>query len=764
MMEKYYLIFVVILFALAISDLIVGVSNDAVNFLNSSIGSKAAPFRVIMIVAALGILVGATFSTGMMEVARKGIFHPDQFYFSEIMVLFLAVMMTDIILLDVFNTYGLPTSTTVSIVFELLGAALAISIIKIVSSGGDAGSLADYINTSKALAIIFGILISIVFAFSIGAVIQYLTRIIFSFNYTKSFKFLGAIWGGFAITAITYFILIKGIKGSSFATFEMANGEILKDWILHKSFAILGLSLLGWTIILQILMSLFRVNILKIIVLVGTFALAMAFAGNDLVNFIGVPLAGFESFKTFLASSNEPGELVMSALKEPVQTPIIFLLIAGLVMVGTLWTSKKARSVTATELNLARQDEGAERFESTFLARAFVRQFISIGNGIRYVVPQRGINWVNSRFDRDSYDQMKQEKGVSFDLIRASVNLVVASILIAIGTSFKLPLSTTYVTFMVAMGTSLADRAWGRESAVYRISGVITVVTGWFFTALIAVTVSAIIAFLIYFGGMVVIVILVLLIVFFIYRTQIIHKSRESNKQTKDEIQNVSEPLGLRNISASSKSNILSVLEKVIRNYNKAIESIVEENRKKIKNVNKEIINLNKETKELKDNLHLTIHRMEEGSIEGGHYYVQVLDYLRETAHCCTFIASPIFKHIDNNHPPFTKDQVESVLSLKEDITRLLYNISEVIKTDNYSTIEEILELQADILETTKTGRKKLIKSLKKEALSTKGSMLYLEILNESKNLVLYVINLLKSQRDFVQFQNENDPGYSSDH
>ncbi len=757
-MEKYYLVFVIILFTLAISDLIVGVSNDAVNFLNSSIGSKAAPFRVIMIVAALGILVGATFSSGMMEVARKGIFHPDQFYFSEIMVLFLAVMMTDIILLDVFNTYGLPTSTTVSIVFELLGAAVAISIIKIVSSGEDAGSLADYINTSKALAIIFGILLSVVFAFSIGAIIQYLTRIIFSFNFTKSFKFFGAIWGGFAITAITYFILIKGIKGSSFATFEMANGEILKDWVLHKSFAILGLSLIGWTIVLQIFMSLFRVNILKIIVLVGTFALAMAFAGNDLVNFIGVPLAGFESYKAFLASGSEPGNLVMRSLAEPVQTPTIFLLVAGIIMVVTLWISRKARSVTATTLDLSRQDEGAERFESTYLARAFVRQFIFLGNGIRYVVPKRGISWVNSRFDRDKYDRMKQEKGVSFDLIRASVNLVVASILIAIGTSFKLPLSTTYVTFMVAMGTSLADRAWGRESAVYRISGVITVVTGWFFTALIAVTVSAIIAFLVYFGGMIAIVILVLLTVLLIYRTQVIHKNREDTKQTKDKIEGTDEPLDLKNISASSKSNILSVLEKVIRNYNKAIESIVEENRKKIKNVNKEIHDLNLETKELKDNLHITIQRMEEGSIEGGHYYVQVLDYLRETAHCCTFIANPIFKHIDNNHPPFTKDQIENILSLKEDITKLLYMISELIKTDNYSTIEEVLLLQTEILETTKTGRKKLIKSLKKEALSTKGSMLYLEILNESKNLVLYVINLLKSQRDFCQFQNDNNP------
>ncbi len=755
-METYYLVFVIILFALAISDLIVGVSNDAVNFLNSSIGSKAAPFRTIMIVAALGILVGATFSSGMMEVARKGIFHPDQFYFSEIMVLFLAVMMTDILLLDVFNTYGLPTSTTVSIVFELLGAAVAVSLIKIASTDGDAGALADYINTSKALAIIFGILISVVVAFTIGALVQYMTRIIFSFNYTRSFRFFGAIWGGFAITAITYFILIKGIRGSTFATIEMANGEILREWILNKSFIILGLSLLGWTIILQLLMSLFRINILKLIVLIGTFALAMAFAGNDLVNFIGVPLAGFESYKAFIASGNEPGQLVMRALSEPVQTPTIFLLIAGFIMVITLWVSRKARSVTATTLDLSRQDEGAERFESTYLSRAFVRQFITIGNAIRYIIPQKGQTWVNRRFDRVSYEQMKEEKGVSFDLLRASVNLVVASILIAIGTSFKLPLSTTYVTFMVAMGTSLADRAWGRESAVYRISGVITVVTGWFFTAMVAFTVSAIIATLVYFGGMVVIVILVALTVLFIYRTQIIHKNRENNKKPVD-IGNLNESLNLENISASCESNIVAVLKDVLIQYRKSIESIVSENRKEIKNVKKDIRKLNTETKGLKSNLHETIQRLEEDSIEGGHFYVQVLDYLRETAHCLSFIADPIFTHIDNNHPPLSEKQVESISTIREDVSKLLNKTIEVIRDKDYSAVDEVLEMQAEILETTKQARKKLIKSLKKEIISTKASLLYLEILNESKNLVLYVINLLKSQRDFVQYNNENE-------
>lgn len=749
-MEKYYLIFVVILFALAISDLIVGVSNDAVNFLNSSIGSKAAPFRVIMIVAALGVLVGATFSSGMMEVARKGIFHPDQFYFGEIMVLFLAVMMTDIILLDIFNTYGLPTSTTVSIVFELLGAAVAISIIKISNLDGDAGSMANYINTSKALAIISGILISVIVAFTIGALIQYLTRIIFSFNFERSFKYFGALWGGFAITSITYFILIKGAKGTSFISSE----EL--QWIKDHTLIILGFSMIGWTILLQLLMSLFRLNILKLIVLIGTFSLAMAFAGNDLVNFIGVPLAGYESYKDFIASGQEPGQLLMESLSGPVRTPTGLLIIAGLIMVITLWISRKARSVTATTLDLSRQDEGIERFESSFMARTVIRQFIAIGNGIKFIAPPVVQKWVNNRFERTKYDKMKQEKGVSFDLIRASVNLTVASILIAIGTSLKLPLSTTYVTFMVAMGTSLADRAWGRESAVYRITGVITVIIGWFFTAMIAFTFAFIVAFIIYYGKMIAIVILLLLAVVFVIRTHRIHKKREADKKRQEELEQGDEPIDINNIFISCKENILSIISEVTRLFNKTIESIAEENRKKIKKVIKNINKLNLKTKALKDNLHFTIRRLQEDSIDSGHYYVQVLDYLRETAHCLTFISGPIYTHIDNNHPPLTTNQIEDLLIIKEDVTQLFNTIDLVIKADNYKKVDEVIDLQSEILDKIQKIRKRLIKTLKKEPLSTKSSMLYLELLNETKNLTLYIINLLKAQRDFVLFQKEN--------
>jgi len=749
-MENYYLLFIVILFALAITDLVVGVSNDAVNFLNSSIGSKAAPFKIIMIVAALGVLVGATFSSGMMEVARKGIFHPEQFYFSEIMVLFLAVMMTDIILLDVFNTYGLPTSTTVSIVFELLGAAVAVSIIKISHADGGTASIATYINSSKALAIISGILISIVVAFTVGAIIQYITRILFSFNYEKSFKYFGALWGGFAFSSITYFILIKGAKGASFITPENL------IWIKEHTLMILGLSMLGWTLLFQVMVSFFRVNVLKIIVLVGTFALAMAFAGNDLVNFIGVPLAGYESFKTFLASSQGADQLLMHALSGPVKTPTIFLIAAGFVMVITLWISKKARSVTATTVDLSRQDEGLERFESSFLARATVRQFMAVGNTLKFISPAPVRTWINNRFDRSEYDKLKKEKGVSFDLIRASVNLVVASILIAIGTSFRLPLSTTYVTFMVAMGTSLADRAWGRESAVYRISGVITVVTGWFFTALIAFTIAFVIAFFIYYGKLVAIGILVSFAIYLMIRTKSIHRKREDEKQHEKELEQEEGPLSTESIFNTCRENVLSSLSAILVAYNKSIEGCVEENRKKIKSSRLSIKALNKETKKLKNNVHYTIKRLREDAVESGHYYVQVLDYLRETAHCLSFIADPIFMHIENNHPPLTREQSKDLLILKEEITRLFNLVDETIRLNDYSKINDVLDVQNELLEKIKKSRKHLIKSLKKEALSTKSSMLYLEILNESKNLILFVINLLKAQRDFEIYRDEN--------
>jgi len=742
-MENLYIIVIGLLFILAISDLIVGVSNDAVNFLNSAIGSKAAPFRVIMIIAALGILVGATFSNGMMEVARKGIFHPDQFFFSEIIIIFLAVMLTDIILLDLFNTFGLPTSTTVSIVFELLGAAIAISIIKISNATGDAAEIGTYINSGKALAIIFGILLSVIIAFSVGSLIQYIARLIFSFEYEKPLKYFGAIWGGVAITAITYFILIKGAKGSSFIN------ETTLEWINIHTGLIILVSFIGWTILLQVVTWIFKLNILKLIVLVGTFALAMAFAGNDLINFIGVPLAGFESYKAFMASGmTDAAQYSMEALQAKVQTPTSFLLIAGLIMVGALWFSKKARSVTKTEIDLARQDEGSERFNSSGLARSLVRVAIGTSNFLKFVLPGSFLKKINQRFDRTQYDRKKIEESISFDMIRATVNLTVASILIAIGTSLKLPLSTTYVTFMVAMGTSLADRAWGRESGVYRISGVITVIGGWFFTALSAFTVAFLVALFIHwlgFAGILIIVVLVIAIVIHSFR---VHRKRSEKRVEEVEIDKV--VLNGEDVLVKCKKDVLSILISSSKLYYVIIDGLLKEKRKTIKKGRKEIKKLNQRTKDLKDSLFLTLKKLDEGSEDAGPYYVQVLDYLREAAHCLTYLSDPVFKHIDNNHPPLNDLQKEDLAHLNEEISTLYNYIFNTIKNDRYDQLDEIQDQQQKILDLIGKMRKRVVKLLKKAEVGTKVSILYFNILSETKSLMLHTINIVKAQRDFI--------------
>jgi len=516
----------VILFGLAVSDLIVGVSNDAVNFLNSSVGSRAASRRVILIIASLGILAGVTFSSGMMEVARKGIFNPQFFTMPELMVVFLAVMLTDIILLDLYNTFGLPTSTTVSIVFELLGAAVAVSMIKVHQAGHGYGEVVNYINTAKALAIISGILISIGVAFFCGAAIQFVSRLIFTFDFQRRLKRYGALWGGVALALITYFILIKGAKGASFIDEEML------AWIQTHTGLMLFATFLGSAVLLQILLSFTRVNILKLIVLVGTFALAMAFAANDLVNFIGVPLAGFSAYHVASGSGDMLNQ-AMEALRQPVRSNTGFLLLAGAVMVATLWISKKARSVTKTEVRLGRQDEGYERFESTVLSRAVVRLVAgAFENGSR-LVPGAVRAAVRRRLDRTHFRPAPAADGSvpSFDLVRAAVNLMVASALIAFATSLKLPLSTTYVTFMVAMGSSLSDQAWGRESAVYRVTGVLTVIGGWFFTAMMAFSVSFGFAFAIFFGRGPAVLAIMALAVFMVVRTHLLHKTRERDEQ-----------------------------------------------------------------------------------------------------------------------------------------------------------------------------------------------------------------------------------------
>ncbi len=519
----WLLIAVILLIAFAVFDLMVGVSNDAVNFLNSSIGSRVAPRYVIMIIASLGIMAGVSFSSGMMEVARKGIFHPQFFTMPELLTIFLGVMITDIILLDLFNTYGLPTSTTVSIVFELLGGAVAVSILKILQQDDSLGTLVEYINTSKALLIIFGILLSVVVAFTLGAVVQFLSRLIFTFEYAKRLKRYGAIWGGLAFAFITYFILVKGAKGAFFLTSDAAS--LIKENTYQILFFIFAIS----AVLLQIALF-FKVNVLKPVVLVGTFALAMAFAANDLVNFIGVPVAGFQAY-TIANTTETPLTTLMSALDAKVPTQSYMLLMAGLIMVVTLCLSKKARTVTETEISLGEQLGEEERFESIFLSRAVVGLVLRGWNFTRKLIPASFRRWVEARLDTAHYKaQTDSEQRPSFDLLRASVNMMVASAVISYATSQKLPLSTTYVTFMVAMGTSLSDMAWGRESAVYRIAGVFTVIGGWFLTAISAFVASGLIATFIYYTKGIGLVVLLPAAAYLIWQNHRTHSKRAKQK------------------------------------------------------------------------------------------------------------------------------------------------------------------------------------------------------------------------------------------
>ena len=751
-MDNFYLVLVVVLFALAISDLIVGVSNDAVNFLNSAFGSKAAPRWAILIIASLGILVGATFSSGMMEVARKGIFHPDQFYFAEIMIIFVAVMLTDIILLDFYNTIGLPTSTTVSIVFELLGAAVAVALVKIMNSDDQTLiDLGSYINSAKALAIITGILLSVVIAFSAGALVQYVTRIIFTYKYDKRFKYFGAIFGGFAITAITYFILIKGAKGSSFISKEML------VWIKSNTFTILVTCFAAWTIILQLLVWLVKLNILKVIVLIGTFALAMAFAGNDLVNFIGVPLAGYKSFQAYIASGGgDPYGLTMDMLTGKVQTETYLLLIAGIVMTVTLWFSKKARTVTETELSLSNQNEGDERFGSSYFGRLIVRRSLSANSRLKNILPDRIQRSIDRSFVQTAPAPNIDKKDIpAFDMIRASVNLTVASILIAIGTSLKLPLSTTYVTFMVAMGTSLADRAWGRDSAVYRITGVITVIGGWFFTAFSAFTAAFIFANLINWLGGYAIFGLLVLAIFFVVRSHITHKRKNEATNTED-----NDSLIITGDAAEQCTYAVSTLTaKIPGIYGKMITGLAYEDRVNLKECSKKVNKLNTEVKKIKNQVPDMVKLLNEDSVYSGPFYVQLIDYLREMAHATSFIVEPVFEYIDNNHKAFEQEQIEELNVIQAKLSQFFTHINTIINDRDYlsENIDSVLEEQEVLLKSIKKFRKEQIKRIKAEKVGTRNSVLFLGVLNETKNLILYAGNLLKASRDFATSNEEED-------
>jgi len=747
-MENYYLILVIILFVLAFSDLIVGVSNDAVNFLNSAIGSKVAPLKVIFIVASLGILVGATFSSGMMEVARKGIFHPEMFAFSEIMIIFLSVMITDVILLDVFNTLGLPTSTTVSLVFELLGSSVGVSLIKIHQGGEAAGTLSQYINSEKALAIISGILISVVIAFIVGAIIQYITRIVFSFRLNKTLKYFGTVFGGLCISAMTYFMIIKGIKGVTFIPPETI------DYIMNHIGKILLYSFVGWTIILQLLWWLFKINIPKVIVLVGTFGLAMAFAGNDLVNFVGVPVAGFQSFKAWVsAGAMNPDSFTMTMLQGKMPAPTLILISAGIIMIITLITSKKAKKVIATTVDLSRQNnEGNdERFMSSAFSRALVRNSLTISKGVNKIIPNRVIKFLDSRFYQPEQSPSDKSKDrPAFDTIRASINLIISGILISIGTSYKLPLSTTYVTFMVAMGTSLSDRAWGRESAVYRISGVFAVIGGWFMTALSAFVIASVIATIISLCGTFMIFVFVAFAAFLILRTQSIFNKNNNDKKI-DEDEKVLGTDNNEEIIKKIKKQVTDSLLIINQIYTMGINGFLEENRSLMKDVQKKKNIYNAKSKKMKNKLPDVIQtlRQQDSSDNTEHYYVVLVNCLRGISNSLDYIIQPMYEHIENNHKPFVLSQKQELNEFLNQITAFFNSSLEVLKTGESEKVITLIQLKNDLSNCLAVMEKNQIKRIKKKEVNTRNALLFFNTITETKNFLINYINLCKSQRHF---------------
>lgn len=735
-MEPIYLAIVIILAILAVSDLVVGVSNDAVNFLNSAIGSRAASRRTIMWVATLGIMVGVLTSSGMMEVARNGIFHPGMFPFSDIMLLFLAVMLTDVILLDVFNTLGLPTSTTVSLVFELLGAAMCIALFNIADDPAHTiANLNDYINTGRTLGIISGILTSVVIAFVCGSVIMYITRLIFSYKFNNKLKSLGAVWCGIALTAITYFALFKGLKGTPLIPDGIMNYINANIWVC------VAIAFVFWSLLMSLLACL-KVNILRITVLSGTFALALAFAGNDLVNFIGVFMAGYDSYNIAIANGADTG-MLMGALNEPVHANIFMLAASGVIMAITLWVSKKARRVTDTEVNLAKQDAGDERFDSTSVSRALVRQSLKLNKAISNILPKQTLEYINSRFQMPP----RPKDAPSFDLIRATVNLTVASLLISLATSLKLPLSTTYVTFMVAMGSSLADRAWGRESAVYRITGVMTVILGWFVTAFVAFLIAFVVAAALFKGGIFAIIILCLLCIYLIIHSNRLSRKKRLAKEAEDALKKAPEGT----VVERCINDVIKSTKKIIVIYNKTLDGVFKEDRKELKKMLQEARELHESASDRKYNIVATLDLLKESNIETAHYYVQVVDYLNEITKSMLQICKSTFTHIDNNHEGLTIEQVDDLKYVNARMNEVFERVDAMLVSNNFTELDKVIEMRDKIFEDFAIAIKNQIKRNTENKNTTRSSVLYLNILTEDKIMILQMRNMLKAQKYFVE-------------
>ena len=746
-MENIYLLMIIALAVLAVADLVVGVSNDAVNFLNSAIGSKAISFRTIMIVASLGVAIGAVFSSGMMEVARKGIFNPGEFMFNEIMIIFMAVMITDILLLDFFNSVGMPTSTTVSIVFELLGAAVAMSLIKIAHDGGNFSDLLNYINTSKASAIIFGILLSVIVAFTVGGLVQWVSRLLLSYKFENKAKWVGALFGGLAITSITYFIFMKGIGGTSFAgeSFDAIEGLTIKEYLEIHAVKIILLSFAFWSILSYCIIAFFKINIYKVIILVGTFALALAFAGNDLVNFIGVPIAAWQSYEAWLVSGVAADSFSMEVLATKVPTPTVLLVISGLVMVATLWLSKKAKSVTETEINLSRQGEGKERFQPNFLSRSFVRFAVLSSNITSYILPESWQAKIEKQFEKPVVELPKDKtyELPAFDLVRAAVNLMVAAVLISIATSMKLPLSTTYVTFMVAMGTSLADRAWGAESAVYRVAGVLNVIGGWFFTAFIAFISAAVIAYLLNWNVKVMVPVLLLLATLLLVRNYISYNKKSKEIKAEDSLTKA-ESSSIQGIIHESAKNIANVVKRGNRIYTNAINGLALQDLALLKKNKKQVVKLSEEVDELRDNIFYFIKNLDESSVGASNFYIHILGYLQDMIQSLEYITKVSHKHVNNNHKKLKFSQIKELKEVDERFEKFFINTKNAFESRSFEEIGVILSRKKEIISLVSDKIHRQVERTRNEESSPKNTTLYFSILLETKDLLNATMNLLE--------------------
>ncbi|CAI8172797.1 MAG: inorganic phosphate transporter [Flavobacteriaceae bacterium] len=747
-MDNLYILMLAALAVLAIADLVVGVSNDAVNFLNSAIGSKAISFKTIMVVASIGIALGAIFSSGMMEVARKGIFNPGEFYFNEIMFIFMAVMITDILLLDFFNTLGMPTSTTVSIVFELLGASVAMALIKISNQGGAFTDVVQYINTSKAAEIIFGILLSVIVAFSIGAIVQWVSRLLLSYNFEKKPNWVSAVFGGIATSSITYFILMKGIKGTAIAgeNLEILGGQTIKDFLETEVWSLILVNLLVWSFISYLLIVLTKINIYKFIIVIGTFALALAFAGNDLVNFIGVPIAAWQSYEAWSVSGIPAAEFSMNILAKKVPTPTFLLFASGMVMVATLWLSKKARYVADTEINLAREGESKERFNPNFLSRGIVRLAINISSYTQSLIPKSWESKLSTQFQKPVV-QLSKDKNYelpAFDMVRAAVNLVVAGILISIATSYKLPLSTTYVTFMVAMGTSLADRAWGAESAVYRVAGVLNVIGGWFGTAIIAFLAAGIILTVVSIGQGPAIAILLILAIVLLGRNYIAYNKKSKNLQAVDSLRKA-ESSSIQGVIEESANNISNVLKRSKNIYSNAIDGLAKQDLDLLKKNKKQGAKLADEIEDLRNHIFYFIKNLDESSVKASDFYITTISHLTDISQSMDYISKVSHKHVNNNHKKLKYNQLKELKELESRFDEELFTKTKAIfESRKFNEIGRVLESKPALLKFVSEKIETQVARIRTEETSPKNTTLYFSVLLETRDLLNATMTLLE--------------------